>query len=131
VAEVDEDEDNVLRNERALKKRPITDLFAAVSAVDAVGNPVVAEDEEEVLYAIFQWTKEMWRGRRLGEVAVDELESLAEAERPLPAWTRRSMGPKWHEQIRRARSNFHGRWLVPRQHGVQGGLMCDPFYISM
>ena len=87
MAEVDEDEDNVLGNERTLKKRPITDLFAAVSAVDAVGNPVVSEDEEEVLYAIFQWTNEMWRGRRLGEVAMDELESLAEAERPLPAWT--------------------------------------------
>ncbi|RLN22780.1 uncharacterized protein C2845_PM07G37980 [Panicum miliaceum] len=81
VAEVDEDEEEAPGNGRTPKKRSITDLFAAAPAVDAVGGPVAAEDDGEVLRAIFQRTKEMRRKRRLGEAAADKPESSSAAER--------------------------------------------------
>ena len=67
-------EEEVLGHGHTLKKRSITDLFAAAPAVDAVGGggPGAAEDDGEVLRAIFRRTKEMRRRRRLEEAAADE-----------------------------------------------------------
>ncbi|CAL4965887.1 unnamed protein product [Urochloa decumbens] len=82
VAEVDEEEEEAAPgNGRTPKKRSISDLIAAVPAVDAAVVPNPAVDEEEVLYSIVRRSKEMRRKRRLEEAAADEPESSAAAER--------------------------------------------------
>ncbi|CAO2205230.1 unnamed protein product [Urochloa humidicola] len=82
VAEVDEEEEEAAPGTgRTPKKRSISDLIAAVPAVDGVVVPNPAVDEEEVLCSIVRRSKELRRKRRLEEAAADEPESSAAAGR--------------------------------------------------
>ncbi|CAL4958830.1 unnamed protein product [Urochloa decumbens] len=87
VVEMDEEEEGegeeaaAPGNGRTPKKRSISDLIAAVPAVDAVVVPTPAVDEEEVLGSIVRRSKELRRKRRLEEAAADKPESSAAAER--------------------------------------------------
>ncbi|CAO2175000.1 unnamed protein product [Urochloa humidicola] len=83
VVEVDEEEEEEAApgNGRTPKKRSISDLIAAVPAVDAVVAPNSAVDEEEVLCSIVRRSKDLRRKRRLEEAVAEEPESSAAAER--------------------------------------------------